>query len=43
MDYDIALRRMEHHVIAVASTASMIAELSRDYRTYTQIMRGTKL
>jgi isochorismatase family protein len=38
--HDISLRRMEHKGITVATTATVIAELARDYPAYSKIMCG---
>jgi nicotinamidase-related amidase len=40
LGHDIALRRMEHAGISVATTATVVAELALEYPTYSQIMRG---
>jgi nicotinamidase-related amidase len=40
LGHDISLRRMEAEGITLATTATVVAELSVDYSTYAKIMRG---
>jgi isochorismate hydrolase len=40
LGYDLALRRLEHAGVTVATTYSVIAELAREYPTYAQVVSG---
>ena len=40
LGHDIALRRMEHEGITLATTASLVAQLAGDYPSFAQIMSG---
>jgi nicotinamidase-related amidase len=40
LGHDISLRRMEREGITLTTTASVVAELTGDYPSYSQIMRG---